>query len=350
MQKSVILFVLVLCCFGCRKEGLVTCDDSTTSLYKMASFHVGVAANVDLLENNPAYRNIVINQFNVIIPERAFIISRVHPQQGVYDFSEFDYLADFCKTYNKHMQGANLIYQLYLPDWITNFSGDEQAWETLAKDHIQTIVSRYKGVVESWMVVNEALNEDGTLQNNIWQQHIGDGYIEKFFAWAHEADPHAMLFYNDYDLENNNQKLNAALNLADMLRSKGIQIDGIGMQMHNEVQFPTVDEVNKAALQVASHNYKVYYSEWDISFNLMKNKTVLTGDMEMEQKYLVKAIVEGYRQLPPKLQYGISFWGVGDADSWIRSHYNRIDWPLLYDDNYIAKPAYCGFAEALNAP
>jgi len=350
MQKLHILLIAILLCSSCQKNWLTTCNDSNTSLYRMAGFRVGVAADVFLLQTNAAYRNIVINQFNVVIPVNSFLIYKIHPQPNFFDFSEYDYLADFCKTYNKHMEGANLIWQHYLPDWINNFQGDEQDWEALAKNHIQTIVSRYKGVVESWMVVNEALNEDGTLADNIWLQHIGDSYIEKFFRWAHDADPGAKLFYNDYDLENNVQKLSAALNLADMLRGKGINIYGIGMQMHNEIQFPTPDEINKAAMQIINHNYKVYYSEWDISCNLYKNKTALTADMMKQQKYLIKTVVQGYKELPSKYQYGISFWGVGDADSWIRTNYNRIDWPLLYDDNYTAKPAYCGFIEALNSP
>jgi endo-1,4-beta-xylanase len=347
MRITGYLLILLLCCSGCQKQGVTTCDDSQTSLYRMANFRVGVAANVDLLQTNTAYRNIVINQFNVILPESAYLISKVHPSQDVFDFTELDYLAAFCKQYNKHMEGANLIYQLYIPDWLNRYEGDQQAWEALAKNHIQTIVSRYKGVVESWMVVNEALNEDGALSNNIWKQHIGDSYIEKFFTWAHEADPDARLFYNDFDLENNVLKLDAALKLADMLRGKGIKIDGIGMQMHNEVQFPTVDEVNKAMLKIAGRNYKVYFSEWDLSFNLLGNKTMLTEDMKQQQKYLFNTMTKAYRMLPEKNRYGISFWGVGDADSWIRGHFNRIDWPLLYDDNYKAKPAYCGFAEAL---
>lgn len=340
--------LLLLLCVSCQKSGLSVCDDSGTSLYRMADFRVGAATDVQLLQSNAAYRNIVIRQFNVVFPVNAFLIYKIHPQKEVFDFGEYDYLADFCRANGKHLEGANLIYQLYLPDWLTRFQGTQQDWEAIAKSHIQTIVSRYRGVVESWMVVNEALNEDGTLGGNIWQQHIGDSYIEKFFTWTHEADPDARLFYNDVNLETNVQKLNAALNLADMLRGKGIRIDGIGMQMHNQIQFPMPDEVAKAAQKVAARNYKVYFSEWDISCNLYKDKTALTDDMKLQQRSLVNAMVKAYRTLPERCRYGISFWGVGDADSWIRGSFDRIDWPLLYDDNYKAKPAYCGFADALN--
>ncbi len=350
MLKIINCLFVVLLCFGCQKTNKDSCDDSVMSLYKMADFRVGVAADAYLLESNPAYRNIVINQYNVIVPVSAFLMYKLHPEQNRYDFSEYDYLIDFCKTYNKHFEGANLTWHLYIPDWITNFHGSEQDWENLAKTHIQTIMSHYKGVVESWMIVNEALNEDGTLKNTIWQQHIGNDYIAKFFTWAHEADPNALLFYNDYNLESNPVKLNAAINLADMLRTRGIKIDGIGLQMHIFSNYPTNDEINNAALKVANHDYKVYYSELDISSNYTSNLTSFSAAMSNQQKYVMKNIVSGYKELPKKNQYGITTWGVGDSDSWIRTSYHHIDWPLMFDYNYKSKPAYCGFIEALNDP
>jgi endo-1,4-beta-xylanase len=344
--KLILVFALILC--ACHKEGQkMQCADENASLYKAANFNVGAAVEIPLLSQNAAYRDIVIRQFNVVKPANSYLLYKIHPEPGRYDFSEFDSLANFCRMYDKHMQGSNLMYQLYLPDWIMNFKGTRSDWENLAKNHIQTVVSRYKGTVESWIVVNEALNEDGTLQHNIWLDHIGDTYIEKFFKWAHEADPDALLFYNDFNLESNSVKLKAALDLADMLRSRGAQVDGLGLQMHINDIYPTVEEINRAALLTASHDLKVYYSEWDISLNVLNNKTQLTQDMMDRQRHIVKSVVEGYKELPGKYRYGISFWNVGDADSWIRPQFHRIDWPLLFDDNYQRKPAYCGFMEAL---
>jgi endo-1,4-beta-xylanase len=344
-SRLIPVLALLLC--ACQKEGPAVCTDENISLYKAASFDVGVAVNVPLLDQNPAYRNTVIRQFNVIKPAESYLLYKIHPEPDRYDFSEFDYLVDFCRQYNKHLQGSNLLYQLYLPDWVTNFKGNKADWEVLAKNHIQTVVGRYKGIVESWMVVNEALNEDGTLQQNIWLEHIGSSYIEKFFKWAHEADPDALLFYNDFNLESNTVKLKAALDLTDMLRNHGAQVDGLGLQLHINDIYPTVNEINQAASLTASHDLKVYYSEWDISLNTQGNKAQLTPGMMDRQKRIVKEIVEGFRELPARHRYGISFWNVGDSDSWIRTQFHRIDWPLLFDEHYVKKPAYCGFMEAL---
>lgn len=347
IQLYYFLFLIIVLC-SCRKKNHTSsiCADPKTSLSGVANFPVGASVNVDLLQNNPAYRDIVINQYDVIKPETSFLLYKIHPQPGVYNFSEFDYIVDFCRTYQKTLHGSNLMYQLYVGDWIENFQGTAEEWEAFAKEYIQTVVRRYKGIVKSWAAVNEALNEDGTLQKNLWLDHMGSQYIEKFFIWAHEADPDVDLFYNDFNLESNSTKLKAALNLIDMLRSHNVRVDGLGLQMHINDIFPTVEEINKAALLTASHDLKVYYSEWDISLNIANNKTALTESMKQRQRDIVNQVVLGYKELPEKYRYGISFWNVGDADSWIRPQFHRVDWPLLFDDNYQRKPAYCGFVEA----
>lgn len=344
---SILCVACLVALFSCRKKNRETaCQNPETSLYKLADFPVGTAVNVELLQTNTAYREIVISQFSMIKPENSYLLYKIQPQPGIFDFSELDYLVDFCSTYHKRLEGANLMYQLYLPAWIRNFQGSREDWEVLSKTHIQAVVRRYKGIIKSWMVVNEALNEDGTLQENIWLEHLGSGYIEKFFRWTAEADPDVDLFYNDFNLESNPVKLKAALDLVEGLRAQGIRVTGLGLQMHIHDIFPTVEEINKAALLTASHDLKVYYSEWDISLNTTNNKASLTESMKQRQRDLVNKIVLGYKELPEKFQYAISFWNVGDADSWIRPQFHRMDWPLLFDDNYQRKPAYCGFAEA----
>jgi len=350
MRKLITALFAIFILFSCQKSSSNICDDSVNSLYKSADFPVGASVNVSLLQSNAAYRNIVINQYNVITPEISSAMFKIEPYPGNFDFSELDYLVDFCTTYHKHLRGSALIGQIGLPYWLMNFNGDEAAWENIAKTYIQTVLTRYKGIVESWMFENEVLNEDGTLKNTIWQQHIGVDYLEKFAKWEHDADPDAVFFYNDYDLESNPTKLNGALSLADLLRSKGNRIVGIGFQMHIYSNYPDVDEIDNAALKVANRDYKVYYSEWDISSNPFGNLTSFTPAMAKQQKYIVKNVVRGYKELPVKYQYGISFWNVGDSDSWIRSSFHRIDWPLMFDDQYKPKPAYCGFLEALNEP
>lgn len=250
--------------------------------------------------------------------------------------------------HSKDIVGHSLVYHDFFPRWLEDFSGSKSEWEAMLKDHIQTIVSRYKGKIDTWIVVNEAFNEDGTLRNSIWHEHIGPSYISKAFQWAHEANTEAKLFYNDYNLALNRNKLDAVLRLLKTFKENGTPIDGLGCQLHIYNEFPEVSEINEMALKVQRNDLLVYYSEIDISLNVYGKHTYATEEMLMNQKRKLKGIVNGYKRLDKKYQFGISFWNVSDADTWIRDYFNRDDWPCMWDDNYQPKPMYCGIKEALS--
>ncbi|MBK6963166.1 MAG: endo-1,4-beta-xylanase [Bacteroidales bacterium] len=330
----------------CVKDEISYCDDNE-SLYGNADFPIGVAISTELLLTDDRYRGITINQFNRISGETAWLYGRVHPYQDIYDWTDYDTLVKFAETYQKDIIGHSLVYHDYLPDWLSGFQGSEQEWEAILKDHIQTIVSRYKGKIDSWIVVNEAFNEDGTLRNSIWKKNIGASYISKAFLWAHQANPDAKLFYNDYNLALNRNKLEAVLQLLRSLKSNGVPVHGVGCQLHIYDQFPEVQEINDMALKIQKSDFLVYYSEMDISLNLYETHSSPTDAMLMRQKRKLEMIVRGYMNLEKRYRYGISFWNVSDADTWIRANFNRIDWPCMWDDQYKPKPMYCGIKEAL---
>ncbi len=332
--------------FGCNTTEQSTCSDSS-SLYQQADFPIGVAINVDEFNNNPVYKSIAEKQFNSFTAENIFKADNLHPAEGFFNWTEADALADFCVANNKRIHGHTLIWHSQLLQWIIDFQGSEQDWENLFKEHIQTIVKHFKGRVKAWDVVNEAFNEDGTLRNSIWRQKLGNQYIEKAFRYAHEADPEAILFYSDYNLESNPSKRKSALNYLNNLRRRGVKVDGIGLQMHVGISFPEPAQLAESFKCVTDNHYKLHLSELDISVNLLGKD--IEADISLFQKqadYLGK-IVLNYKQIPTKYQYGITFWGVSDRDSWIPSYYNREDYPLLYDQNYVPKPAYCKLLETL---
>jgi endo-1,4-beta-xylanase len=158
----------------------------------------------------------------------------MQPPQGQFEWQNADHLVDFCQTYNKQLHGHTLVWHIQQPVWLKEFEGDSAAWEGLMKTHIQTIVGRYKGKVKSWDVVNEAIDDKDASQmrKTIWSEHLGDDYIARAFQYAYEADPDALLFYNDYGIEDNNPKLMAVLKMVDNLKARGIPIHGVGLQMH----------------------------------------------------------------------------------------------------------------------
>jgi len=348
IRYSIILsaMLLLLVFVRCQKKKTEPCDDSTR-LFTHADFPIGVAININAFNFQPRHRLIVEKQFNSYTAENIFKPSFLHPFENVFDFSAADSLTRICLSSGKRMHGHTLIWHQQLPDWMEVFSGSKDDWLKMFKNHIHTIVKHYKGRVHSWDVVNEAFNEDGTLRNSLWQQNIGDDYVEKAFIYANEADPNVLLFYNDYNLESNPTKRRAVLSYLNRLRTKGIRIDGIGLQMHVALSFPEVAQINECFANIAANNYLVHVSELDVSVNMFGKDIVPSSELFQKQAEYLGKIVLGYKQIPSALQYGITFWGLTDADSWIPQYYNREDYPLLYDINYNPKPAYCKLKEVL---
>lgn len=342
--KITLLFILFI--FACKKEENKVCSDNTGA-YTISNYPIGTAIDFVELIGNPLYKTIAIKQFNSITPENIFKPEFIHPEPKVFNWAEADSLTAFCLINNKRIHGHTLIWHQQLPNWILNFEGTKKDWEELMKHHILTVVKHFKNNVQAWDVVNEAFNEDGTLRNTIWKQKIGEDYIEKAFLFAREADPKALLFYNDFNLESNPTKLNGVINLLNSLKNKGVKVDGVGVQMHVSTYYPESSQIAKALEEIAANNYKVHVSELDISVNPLGKDIMANESLLIQQANLLANIIIHYNQLPKHLQYGITFWGISDKNSWIRSYYNREDYPLLYDDAYLPKPCYCKLIEVL---
>lgn len=346
--KKLILLPASLLALACSKGNVEPCDLSSGRLYQKVNFPVGVAVEPEALYNLPPYSNIVQGQYNSITAETIMKPEHLHPFEGVYFWGEADSLARYCEANNKRLHGHTLIWHQQLPQWIINFEGDRAAWDALLKDHVQTIVTHFRGRVSGWDVVNEAFNDDGTMRSTVWHEHLGSSYIEKAFRYAREADPDAKLFYNDYSLALNPKKRRAVMTLLTDLRAKGVPIDGIGMQGHIFIGFPEVSEFVSTMNEIWRSGFSVHVSELDVSMNPFGREMPLASETDLNrQANVILQIFQAYRQVPSQYQYGITFWGVGDADSWIRSYFARDDYPLMFDDQYRAKPAYCKLLEHL---
>jgi len=333
MKRLLLCAVLIM---ACQKASFQGCD--LLSLYQKAPYPIGVAVDVDKLETVDKYRTIVLQQFNSITAENVFKWASIHPEDGEYDWAPCDYLADFTAKNHKRLHGHTLLWHGSVPDWVNNYKGD---FDKLVHDHIAAVVGRYKGRITSWDVVNEGINNDGSLRSTIWSQKLGSDYIAKAFRYAHEADPNALLFYNDYNLELIPAKLNAVLTMCTDLRKSGVQIDGIGVQMHINNNAPSQADIEAAARRIADAGFLVHFSELDISMNEDGHKTSFSSQDLTDQAARYYTVFNIYNQLNKKLQYGITLRGVSDADSWIMSWFRRADIPLLFDEHYQPKPAYC---------
>jgi endo-1,4-beta-xylanase len=365
MKYLIVLFLafIVFNTYDCTKNetAIVTIPESdTTSLKDIAPFKVGASIVVPLLQNDSLYRNTALRQYNTITPANTLKWYIAHPSENVFDFSGGDYIADFCASTAKRMHGHCLIWYHDNPVWLNNFSGDSLAWENLFKTHIQTVVTHYKGKATSWDVVNEAFNDDGTLRINdinhsnnyddgsIWARHLGQDYVARAFVYAHEADPSALLFYNDYGEEWNNKKTDSIIAMINNFKARGVPINGLGLQMHTNIK-ASAEGIKKAFQKAAATGLLIHVSELDVGVNPSNDPSINFSDaLAQKQANEYAFIVQQYKQLiPPGQQYGITTWDVGDADSWLVTELKRRDWPLLFDSNYAKKPAYFSFRNAL---
>jgi len=360
LLKSIVILIIALELSSCKIND-AKLKDSPETLQSVSLIPVGVATSPSLLKNDSLYRKVVLSEFNSLTPENAAKIEHLQPKEGVFDFSEFDSMVDFAIKNNKRIHGVALIWHNFgRLDWLENFQGDSADWENIFKKHIQTVVSHYKGKVKSWGVVNEAFNDDGTLRmddktssenrGSIWARHLGKDYIARAFQYAHEADPEALLFYNDFDLQysKRQKKIDAVVNMTEEFKKRNIPIHGLGMQMHVGISASN-DEIESGMRQLAATGLLVHISEVSILVSDWKKDTnlIFTEELQKKQSDKYQFIAQAYkRSVPADQRYGITMWGLSDAHSWISSFVPR-DWPLLFDDNYQKKKAYTGFLNGL---
>jgi endo-1,4-beta-xylanase len=303
-------------------------------------------------------------QFNSISPENVLKWERVHPELGRYDFGLADQYVDFGVEHHMFIVGHTLVWHNQVPLWV--FQDDNgnlltrDALLARLKDHIDTVVGRYKGKIQSWDVVNEVLNEDGTLRQSLWYKIIGPDYIEKAFQFAHEADPEAQLFYNDYNLEND-AKLKGAIALVKKLKSEGIPITGVGIQGHDHLDWPSAEQEDVAISAFAALGVKVAITELDMT--VLPNAGAQPSadiNLKVQQQAALNPYSKG---LPDAVQQAlaaryaalfgvyakhsdtverVTFWGVTDGDSWLNDWpvQGRTNYPLLFDRIGQPKPAY----------
>jgi len=309
-------------------------------LKDVLTFPLGASVNPRLLDENVTYRERTGSEFSSITAENHMKMMNVHPGADRFDFVLGDEIVAFAKNRKQRIHGHTLVWHNQVPQWMMDFQGDQVAWENMLKNHIQTVVAHYKGKVAGWDVVNEAFLDDGSLRPTIWSDHIPD-YLAKSFLWAREADPNVILFYNDYGQDGKPKKMQAILDLVADFKKRNVPIDGLGLQMH-----VNINSKNEAILEVitksAATGLSIHFSELDVAVNPKNNPDFVYDDVAKDEqlnKFLL--LFNSFKSIPLGQQYGITFWNVGDKDSWLRGYFKRPkENPLLFDDRYARKPAY----------
>ena len=324
-------------------------------------FLMGVALNVNQSSGvDTSSIKLVKQHFNSIVAENCMKCEVIHPEEDRYDFTLADQFVSFGEKNGMAVIGHCLIWHSQLAPWFcVDEKGNNVTPEVLKqrmKDHITTIVTRYKGRIKGWDVVNEAILEDGSYRKSKFYEILGEEFIPLAFQYAHEADPDAELYYNDYAM-NMPGKREGVVKLVSSLKEKGIRIDAVGMQGHMGMDYPDINEFEQSIVAFAGTGVKVMVTEWDMSALPTVKQSANISDTVAYQKML-----NPYPETLPdsvskawnnrmKQFFGlfekhadvisrVTAWGVSDSDSWKNDFpvKGRHDYPLLFDRNYQPKP------------
>lgn len=344
----------------------VFAQKQTASTLKSAykdDFFIGAALGLSqIYEDDKSSVDVVKNQFSSIVAENCMKSMYLQPKEGQFFFDDADRFVALGEKYNMFTIGHTLIWHSQLASWFfVDENGKDVSPEVLKqrmKSHIQTIVSRYKGKVKGWDVVNEAIMEDGSYRKSKFYEILGEEFIPLAFKYAQEADPNAELYYNDYN-EWYPKKIETIVKMVKNVKSKGIRIDGVGMQAHVEMNSPTMAEYENAIVKYAASGVKINITELDISalpvpkgqsganiadtfaYNKEINPYVngLPRDVEEKWENRYADFFSLFLKHKDKIRR-VTLWGVTDSQSWKNDFpvKGRTDYPLLFDRNCNAKP------------
>jgi endo-1,4-beta-xylanase len=320
---------------------------------------IGVAINQRQSDGaDAAAVEIITRQFNQITPENLLKFQSVHPAADRYTFDAQDRYVQFGVDRKMQVIGHTLVWHSQTGAWV--FQGadgkpaDRDTLLARMRDHIHTVVGRYKGKIHGWDVVNEAIEEDGSLRKTPWRDGIGDDYVAKAFEFAREADPSAELYYNDFNLEKPAKRA-GIIKLVKELQSRGLRIHGIGNQAHWRLETPTIDDIEQTLVDLHGTGLKVMYTELDINLLPQAGRGAdpavanpyANGLPDEKQQQLAKryadifALILKHRDRVSR----VTFWGLSDADSWLNR--GRTNYPLLWDRQRQPKPAFRAVIDAL---
>jgi endo-1,4-beta-xylanase len=352
-----VTFVMVASCASAQKPAT---DIPTLKDIFKNDFTIGTALSAQQIEGRDRRADsLVKKQFNVLTPENTMKSMFVQPEWGKFDFSLGDKLVDYAKKNDMQVVGHALVWHSQLPSYVYRIKSKDSL-QTFFNSHINTAAKHYDGKVFAWDVVNEALNEDGTMRKSIFQRLLGDDFVTEAFRLAEKATPKSELYYNDYNIEQPAKRA-GAIRLIKQIQDAGVRIDGVGIQGHWHVGKVPFEEIEKSILEYSALGVKVMFTELDIEVlprdftgaevsQRMRNSDdpKLNPYKEGLPESVQQQLADDYAKLfqlflkhKDKIER-ITFWGVHDGQSWLNGWPvpGRTNYPLLFDRNYQPKPAY----------
>lgn len=359
LTKPFLLLATTLILSSCTAQKKQQSAILLKNAYK-SDFYIGTAMSESQInEIDPSVTALISKEFNSITAENIMKSMFMHPEQDKFDFKLTDKYVAFGEKYDMFIHGHTLIWHSQLAPWMTQIK-DSTSMATMMENHINTIVGKYKGRIGSWDVVNEALNDDGTLRKSVFLDTYGKDYLAFAFKLAAKVDPKTDLYYNDYNLCQP-AKREGVINLIKDLQKKGAKIDGVGEQGHWTLTSPSLAEIEKTILDFADLGIKVAFSElditvlpnpWDLKGADVNQKfeasekmnpypKVLPDSVEVQLAARYEAIFKLFLKHKDKISR-VTFWGVNDGQSWLNDWpiKGRTNYPLLFDRDFKPKKAY----------
>lgn len=309
------------------------------ALADQRGFLIGAAARSGPIFENDLYAQRLAQEFNLLTVEWEMNFKPVHPEPDRYNFDQPDRVVAFAEANDMLVVGHTLVWHLEVPDWFAEGDYSREESIEVLREHIMTVVGRYKGRIYAWDVVNEAIDDDGSLRDSVWLERIGPEYIQMAFEFAHEADPDALLFYNDYGIEEPNEKSDAVYELLSDLKAEGVPVDGVGFQMHvglDDRRDP--DAVVENFERFGELGLTVHITEMDVS----TSKVGGSVDEKLAAEADIYAEMLG-ACLEVDACGALVMWGFTDAHTYL----DESEMPLPFDGDYQPKPAYDALAETL---
>ncbi|WP_153797415.1 endo-1,4-beta-xylanase [Foetidibacter luteolus] len=337
-------------------EAAYMATDSTKGLkdYYETYFPIGVAVSPRAL-SMPGESALVLQHFNSLTPENAMKMGPIHPAENQYNWKGADSIVAFAQAHGLKVRGHTLCWHQQAPAWFFKDTAGNLATKQVLlqrlKEHITAVVSRYKGKIYAWDVVNEAIDDNPAnfLRNSLFYQICGEDFIAKAFEYAHAADPNAILFYNDYNTERR-EKADRIYRLLKMLKEKGVPVHAVGLQAHWSIYEPSREELEYAIEKFASLGLKIQFTELDVSVYKWEKERrqkraddddAFTAEKEQQQLEKYKMAFEVFRKYRQHIT-GITFWNISDRYSWLDVYpvAGRKNYPLLFDTTLRPKKAY----------
>ncbi len=310
------------------------------ALAETRGIDIGAAVAVGPLNGEPEYAEILGREFGMLVGENAFKWESLHLTRKLYYFDDTDRIVDFAEANGMKVRGHTLVWHNQNPSWLVRELKTREDAIAVLKEHISTVVGRYKGRIVAWDVVNEAVDDStGELRESPWLTAIGPDYIALAFQFAHEADPDAKLYYNDYGAEGIGGKGDAVFELVKGLKEQGVPIHGVGWQGHFQ-QSSFIMDMKDNGRRVADLGLEISITELDVRIPIPPTDLMIEKQAEMDKK-----VTETCLALPNCK--AIVTWGFTDKHSWVPGFFSGEGAALPFDESYQHKLAYSAIRAAL---